>query len=337
MIQLELFQYDQLEQSDRDFVQGRTNEIKVLVKKSAQDIIDIGQILIEVKERLPHGMFGVWLDKEFSWGQWTAANFMRVATKFVNFTDLDEIAPSALYLLAAPSTPDEARTEAIDRAIQGEIITHKAAKEIVQTYKESKDDQPEDKDDLPSLEDKLKDNKMIIDTETKTSHAVHFSSTTPEWYTPQHIIDRVIQTFGEIDLDPCSNGGDNPNIPAIIHYSKEDDGLSKSWAGRIYMNPPYGNELSSWIIKILKEYSSGRISEAIILAPARTDTKWFQSLRQFPKCFVIGRLKFGGGVKNSAPFPSMLVYLGSNIALFYNAFSDIGDIYELRGEYIEAQ
>ncbi len=328
MTQIKLFEYDQLEQSDREFIQGRTNEIKALVKRSAQDIIDIGQMLIEVKERLPHGMFGQWLDGEFGWGQDTAHNFMRVASKFGNFPNLDEIAPSALYLLAAPSTPDEAKAEAINRASEGETITHKAVKEIVQTHKENKEDLPEDKP---------KDDEMIADTEAKTPHAVHFSSTTPEWYTPQHIIDRVIQTFGEIDLDPCSNGGDNPNIPAITHYSKEDDGLSKSWTGRTYINPPYGNELSSWIKKILKEYNNGRIPEAIILAPARTDTKWFQSLRQFPKCFVIGRLKFGGGSKNSAPFPSMLVYLGLNVTSFYNAFSDIGDIYELRGEYIETQ
>jgi hypothetical protein len=41
---------------------------------------------------------------------------MNVATEFksINFIDL-EIAPSALYLLAAPSTPEPARQEAIAR------------------------------------------------------------------------------------------------------------------------------------------------------------------------------------------------------------------------------
>lgn len=137
MGQLILFQYDQLKQDDRDFIQGRTNEIKALVKRTAQDIIDIGSMLIEVKDRLPHGMWGQWLDKEFGWGLTAAFRFTTVAVKFKssNLEDL-EMAPSALYLLAAPSTPDEARAEALERAIGGETITHKAAKEIVKAHKE---------------------------------------------------------------------------------------------------------------------------------------------------------------------------------------------------------
>ncbi len=136
MSQLALFDYAQLEQSDRDFIQGRTNEIKALVKRTAQDIIDIGSMLIEVKERLPHGMWGGWLDTEFGWDQRTARRFTTVAVKFKSdiMSDLN-ISPTVLYLLAAPSTPDEARTEAIDRASDGETITHKSAKEIVNIHK----------------------------------------------------------------------------------------------------------------------------------------------------------------------------------------------------------
>lgn len=67
-----------------------------------------------------------------------AQNFMRVAIRFKSekFSDLS-IAPSALYLLAAPSTPDEAVDEALDRAAQGEKITHHAAQEIVSQHKPS--------------------------------------------------------------------------------------------------------------------------------------------------------------------------------------------------------
>jgi hypothetical protein len=135
MDQLQLFEYDQLEQIDRDFIQDRTLEIKSLVKRSAQDIIEIGLKLIEVKERLPHGMWGQWLDREFGWGQDTAHNFMRVSIKFGNFPNLENFGQSALYLLASPSTPDEAINEAIDRASRGETISHKMAKKIVMDHK----------------------------------------------------------------------------------------------------------------------------------------------------------------------------------------------------------
>lgn len=61
---------------------------------------------------------------------------MRVAEKF----QIPQIADfnfgaSALYLLAAPSTPEPARIEAIERAQAGEAITHKAAQAIVNGYK----------------------------------------------------------------------------------------------------------------------------------------------------------------------------------------------------------
>jgi predicted transcriptional regulator len=43
--------------------------------------------------------------------------------------------PSALYLLAAPSTPDEAVAEALERAESGEQITHAEAKSIVAAHR----------------------------------------------------------------------------------------------------------------------------------------------------------------------------------------------------------
>jgi hypothetical protein len=56
---------------------------------------------------------------------------MQVARRFktVNFTDLD-IATSALYILAADSTPEPARLEALNRANSGETITRAKAKAI---------------------------------------------------------------------------------------------------------------------------------------------------------------------------------------------------------------
>ncbi len=130
------FDYDVLNIETRTVVQQRTSEIKSLMQQTAQNIIDIGQKLIEVKQQLGHGNFRNWLKVEFEWGVWTAAKFMQVAKKFecVNFTHLD-VAASALYLLAAPSTPDIAREELLELATQGEAISHNKAKTIVAQYK----------------------------------------------------------------------------------------------------------------------------------------------------------------------------------------------------------
>jgi hypothetical protein len=131
-----LFDYEKLDTQIRMVVQQRTKEIKNLMRRTIQEIIEIGQKLNEVKAQLGHGHFRNWLKAEFDWSIQTANRFMQVAEKFKcrNLTHLD-IAPSALYLLASPSTPEEARTEALQRAINGENITYTKAKTIVWEHK----------------------------------------------------------------------------------------------------------------------------------------------------------------------------------------------------------
>jgi hypothetical protein len=154
------------------------------------------------------------------------------------------------------------------------------------------------------------------------------SSKSTEWYTPDSIIERVILILGEIDLDPCSNSKMAPNVPAVHHYTKKDDGLSRSWHGRVYMNPPYGRVIGPWVTKLVAEYRAGRATQALALLPARTDTRWMAQLREFPRCFIRGRLKFSGH-QNSAPFPSVVVALGCDPGTLAQAFGDIGDVYQL--------
>lgn len=159
---------------------------------------------------------------------------------------------------------------------------------------------------------------------------IHFSSDSEEWYTPADIVERVIQVLTGIDLDPCSNSQEAPNVPAALHFSKAEDGLTREWNGKVWMNPPYGRSIGQWIGKLVSEYEAGRVTEAIALVPARTDTAWFAALRDFPRCFVQGRITFlkpDGSKADPAPFPSALVYLGPDIDQFAKVFADLGDIY----------
>jgi DNA N-6-adenine-methyltransferase (Dam) len=156
---------------------------------------------------------------------------------------------------------------------------------------------------------------------------IHFSSEHPEHYTPQDLLAVVIECLGAIDLDPCSNSKTKPNVEAKQHFTRDDDGLTQRWQGRVYMNPPYGREIDDWIQKLLAEYTSGRVTEAIALLPSRTDTRWFQRLRDFVCCFISGRLVFGGNT-DPAPFPSVLFYLGDDIGKFYHHVHGIGDVWQ---------
>jgi len=152
------------------------------------------------------------------------------------------------------------------------------------------------------------------------------SSNTNAWNTPSIIIDKTIELMGSIDLDPCSDSYTNPNVPAERHFTIDDDGLNQPWHGRVYMNPPYGNEIGNWTGKLKNEYEMGRTTQAVALVPSRTDTEWFRGLCKYPRCFIWGRLRFSE-YENSAPFPSMIVYFGSDITKFTSVFGDIGDVY----------
>lgn len=155
-----------------------------------------------------------------------------------------------------------------------------------------------------------------------------FTSKTDEWNTPQEILRRVLAVMGEIDLDPCSNSEESPNVPAALHYTEDMNGLAREWHGAVYMNPPYGDVIGDWVKKLVAEYRAGCVTQALALVPARTDTQWFREFREFPRCFIIGRLKFGNA-ENGATFPSVVVNLGCDRQKFMSVFGEIGDVYEL--------
>jgi hypothetical protein len=115
------------------------DRIRDRVKKTVQDIIEIGNDLLAAKDTLPHGQCIPWVRAEFGWSERSAQNFMSVAEKFKSAKIADlPIQPSAAYLLAAPSVPDEAREKAVEKAEAGEEITFAAAREIVAEARKKK-------------------------------------------------------------------------------------------------------------------------------------------------------------------------------------------------------
>lgn len=341
--QQQAFPYEDLDEETRALVQRHASEIKERMRRSAQDIVEIGQRLTEVKEYLGHGNFGNWLRAEFEWSEGAARRFMQVAETFksINLIDLN-IAPSALYLLAAPSTPTEARSAALKVAEQGEAVSHSKAVYLIQEAKEDRHntiDKNSNSDESKNIADpEAEDGDLRADdteyhelsSETKSCRlAPLMSSSSPEHYTPKHVLDAVIGCIGEIELDPCSNSKEEPNVPALKHFTLEDNALSLDWqAETLFMNPPYGRQIEAWVEKLVSSHEAGLVARAIALVPARTDTQWFRRLRDYPVCFVEGRLTFLGN-DDPAPFPSAIFYLGDAIDEFYYAFHQLGDIYQL--------
>lgn len=131
---------------------------------------------------------------------------------------------------------------------------------------------------------------------------LHFSSQTNEWATPQDFFDHLDAQY-HFTLDPCST---HENAKCVRHFTEADDGLSQDWSGeRVFMNPPYGRQIGTWIRKAYEESLRGAL--VVCLIPARTDTAYFQDYCMKGEItFIRGRLRFGGS-NNSAPFPSAVV------------------------------
>ena len=96
-----------------------------------------------------------------------------------------------------------------------------------------------------------------------------FTSKTDAWETPQEFFDILNAEF-HFTLDACALP---ENSKCAQYYTPEQDGLSQSWTGTVWCNPPYGREISRWVEKAAKSAAQGAM--VVMLLPARTDTRWF--------------------------------------------------------------
>ena len=171
---------------------------------------------------------------------------------------------------------------------------------------------------------------LTIDTALRLLQTGDFdtlaSSDSPEWYTPEEVVGRVVEVLDGIDLDPCSNTG-SPNIPARRYFTEVDDGLAHNWSGKVYMNPPFGKGIEQWVKKLVVQYEGGDVTEAIAMLPDHTSSAWFQPLWNFLVLFASPRVKFidGSGKRNPAnTHGSAIVYLGDRPERFCEVFEDMG-------------
>ena len=132
-----------------------------------------------------------------------------------------------------------------------------------------------------------------------------FTSNKDDYGTPQELFDELNKKY-HFTIDVASN---DKNYKCERHYTIKEDGLKQDWSNEVvWCNPPYGKEIGKWIEKAYKEINA----KSVFLVPARTDTRWFHNYiykkGNVQIEFLKGRLKFEGGAKQSAPFPSMLVF-----------------------------
>jgi hypothetical protein len=151
-----------------------------------------------------------------------------------------------------------------------------------------------------------------------------------EWYTPPEYITAAVAVMGRIDLDPASVSEANEVVGAARFWTADDDGLTRPWAGTVWMNPPYAQPaVDRFCTRLAREYHDGAVTEACALVNNATETGWFQALlaEAATVCFPRARVKFWHPDRVSGPLQGQAVlYLGPHGPRFAAEFLRFGPV-----------
>lgn len=117
-----------------------TERIKLRLKRTAEDIIAIGQDLILIKAELGHGNFEKWIQVHFEMKKTSSYVFINAAERFGSNVQILNVSPSIIYELAAPSTPDSVIEEVTAKVEAGEVVSVKEVKELKRQAKEAEEE-----------------------------------------------------------------------------------------------------------------------------------------------------------------------------------------------------
>jgi hypothetical protein len=126
--------------------------------------LELGGILREAHAKLARGRTGTfnrWITDVLGFSHQQGYRFMYAAEVFGGFSNklLENYADTAMFVLAAPSAPEEARKAALVIAEAGKRVTYTKAKELVATYGD------DDEEEEFQLFDALMTWRRVIDRE----------------------------------------------------------------------------------------------------------------------------------------------------------------------------
>lgn len=133
------FDYAALPAADRQFLKDKVGVIRHIARQCGESVLHIGRHLTEVRERI-RGRFLEWVHAEFSWHRSSVYRMMDAAEHFGAISQIGkQFDASALFVLSEPKCPPAAREMAVEMAKDGQHVTHRDARDIIDAVRRGDD------------------------------------------------------------------------------------------------------------------------------------------------------------------------------------------------------
>lgn len=157
-----------------------------------------------------------------------------------------------------------------------------------------------------------------------------------DYFTPPDLVRRASEAMGGLDLDIASHRlaqarlvAEGVEIPAYFSVSNSALDPRAKWAGRCWLNPPYGDYLP-WFEKADAEADAGRLEQLCWLSPMWAfSTKQAQAHMAKGSAMVVcsptpAFFNPGDPSRTGSNQPHAIVYWGARAAEFMDAYEGVG-------------
>lgn len=288
----------------------RLSECETIIERGLSTFVEVGNALLEIRDsrlyRESHATFEDYCKERWAMSRSRAHRLIDSAQVVADLLPMGNIPPNERQVRELAAIEPPLRASVWDRALEtapNGKVTAAHVREVAQEM-------------------------------TRPEAAVyrHVSDDSYEWYTPSEYVEAARRVMGGIDLDPASCAEANKIINARAFYSLEDDGLTREWRGRVYLNPPYSYPaVEQFCQRLVEEYNMGKVKQAIVLVNNSTDAAWFHDLARACGAFCLtrGRVKYWGPNSAQARQGQAFFYLGQARAAFMREFSAFGIVVEV--------
>ncbi len=234
------------------------------LKRTANEYVNLSQICHEYHHAFGYQDYSAWIKNDLGLGTSRGAQLLNVYEKFgsTTVTVVENLPAEVMFMLAAPSTPESARTEAIEKAENGKKLTVKEAKQLVEAHRRIdalEKDLASAKDQIPTddIKAKIDDLEARLEAE-KNKPAVE----------KMQLKSEMAQMKANHDLEIKKIAESKDTIPADyadLSLAKETLIRDKTALVTRLEQINSENEKLSEKVKTLKKEQDGKIAQAVNL------------------------------------------------------------------------